>query len=321
MWKEVVESFDKISVSGLNGTLGVISNLPFPNPADISTELKSFNSATGEFHSIDPSLITNIDKLEPTKTESFEFGYKGLIGSKLIINSDMYFSRIDNFIGPLLIETPNVFFEQLSLQKYLLDSIFALDPEFLHSKNITHSKVVEAANFISGIPVGTITPEQFSHPGDVILTYRNFGDIDLFGLDMDFTYKAGKNWDVTGAFSFVNKDIFTSVGGIKNIALNAPKIKFGFGLHYLEPRLGIGSRLRYRFVDGFPVNSGVYIGDVKSYGVIDFDAGVNLPGESGIRITLTIQNVLDNRHREFIGAPEIGRLAHVQIKFFLDKYK
>ena len=143
----------------------------------------------------------------------------------------------------------------------------------------------------------------------------------MLGLDLDFAYNLNRNWDVTGAYSFINKDIYRNLNGIRDIAVNAPKNKFSLCLNYSEQVSGFRSRLRFRFVEGFPVNSGVFIGKVDSFGILDLDGGIDLPGESGIRLTLTIQNLLDNKHREFVGAPEIGRLVHMQVKFYLDKYK
>ena len=119
----------------------------------------------------------------------------------------------------------------------------------------------------------------------------------------------------------MSKDIFKNLGRVRDIALNAPKNKFSFGFKYNEHQFEFGGGIRFRFVDGFPVNSGVFIGKVDSFGILDLNAGIDIPGKTGIRLTLTMQNLLDNKHREFVGAPEIGRLAHLQLKFFPDKYK
>jgi iron complex outermembrane receptor protein len=46
---------------------------------------------------------------------------------------------------------------------------------------------------------------------------------------------------------------------------------------------------------------------VDAYTVVDLNAGLNLTYD--IRLALTVQNLLDHRHIEFVGAPEVGRLA------------
>jgi iron complex outermembrane receptor protein len=57
------------------------------------------------------------------------------------------------------------------------------------------------------------------------------------------------------------------------------------------------------------MSSGVYAGHVESYVLIDLLAGAEVPWVVGLRATLAAENVLDDRHREFVGAPELGRLV------------
>ncbi|MEA1981217.1 MAG: hypothetical protein U9N54_09615, partial [candidate division Zixibacteria bacterium] len=43
------------------------------------------------------------------------------------------------------------------------------------------------------------------------------------------------------------------------------------------------------------------------------DLNVNYEFLVNTRLSLTVQNVFDNKHTEFIGAPEIGRLAIMRV--------
>ena len=74
-------------------------------------------------------------------------------------------------------------------------------------------------------------------------------------------------------------------------------------------------QIRYRWVDSFPVNSGVYIGNVDSYSTIDLTAGVLLPSTTRTKLSISVQNLFDNKHIEMVGAPEIGRLGLVRLMF------
>ena len=67
------------------------------------------------------------------------------------------------------------------------------------------------------------------------------------------------------------------------------------------------------FVASFPVNSGVYIGEVESYSTIDVNAGYDIPFGPSPRLSLTVQNVLNTMYQPFIGAPDIGRLSLVRL--------
>ena len=87
-----------------------------------------------------------------------------------------------------------------------------------------------------------------------MLTYRNYGDISLNGLDLNLlTYYLSPSWNFGANYSFVSKDLFENVDGLGDIALNAPKNKFGASVQYLNANLGLGVGLRTRFVAGFPV--------------------------------------------------------------------
>jgi len=321
LWQEVIDIITQVKGSGLEAFYPALRNIPAPTQDDVASVLKVFNMSTGKFETIDPAAIRNIQGIESTKTSSFEIGYTGLFGSRLLFRSNVFYNRIEDFIGPLLIETPNVFFDETSLAQYLKNQQVGGGPDNADDP-VHYMPFAELlAGMIASVPVGTVTPNESVYPGDVMLTYRNFGDVNLYGLELDFTLMMNKNLHITGAYSYVSKDIIRNVGDIRDIALNAPKNKFNIGMHFRSVNNHFGCDLRYRFIDGFPVNSGVYTGNVEPYGIFDFNTGWELPGNSGLRLTLTVQNVLDYKHQEFIGAPTLGRLAHLQMKFFLDKYK
>jgi hypothetical protein len=56
---------------------------------------------------------------------------------------------------------------------------------------------------------------------------------------------------------------------------------------------------------------------VKAFTTADVELGIALPGVRDARFTVTVQNVADERHAEFVGAPVLGRLvlARVQTRF------
>ena len=62
------------------------------------------------------------------------------------------------------------------------------------------------------------------------------------------------------------------------------------------------------------MNSGVYIGDVKSALVFDTNVRYELPSlitEGTVALVANASNMFNQKHREFVGAPEIGRLVSV----------
>ena len=157
-----------------------------------------------------------------------------------------------------------------------------------------------------------MTPEQAADPNAIMITYKNHGDISLNGADLSVTLFLTPDLSVGANYSFVSEDYF-KVDGVNDIALNAPTNKFGANVQYTNRQLGLGVGLRARYVQGFPVKSGVYIGEVESYSIIDLNVGYDLPIPYKPRVSLTVQNLLDHKHQQFFGTPEIGRLAMVRL--------
>jgi iron complex outermembrane receptor protein len=70
-----------------------------------------------------------------------------------------------------------------------------------------------------------------------------------------------------------------------------------------------------RYVEGFPVNSGVYIGEVQTYTVFDLDCSYDLSRKT--KFLLAVQDVFDKHYREFVGAAVMGRLLIVRLSHSL----
>ena len=295
--------------------------------------LRTLNPETAAFTDVED--VNDVDPLKPTITQTYEFGYKGILMNKLAFSADVYHTRIKDFVGPLVVETPNVFLDAASLGAFLTQHLTTTlsDPQnaTLNQALLAFDALAQGGNgngsavdeltklFVAGtenngpafIPFGTVTPEQASDPTAVMLTYRNYGDISLNGLDCSLTYYLNPSLSFGGNYSFVSKGLFET--DLRNIALNAPKNKFGANVQYNNINLGLAAGVRMNFVAGFPVNSGVYIGEVESYSTIDVNAGYDIPFGPSPRLSLTVQNVLNNMYQPFIGAPDIGRLSLVRL--------
>jgi outer membrane receptor for ferrienterochelin and colicin len=295
--------------------------------------LRTLNPETAEFTDVED--VNAVDPLKPTITQTYEFGYKGILMNKLAFSADVYHTRIKDFVGPLVVETPNVFLDAASLGAFLTQHFTTMlsDPQnaTLNQALLAFDAPAQGGNgngsavdeltklFVAGtenngpafIPFGTVTPEEATDPTAVMLTYRNYGDISLNGLDCSLTYYLNPSWSLGGNYSFVSKDLFET--NLRDIALNAPKNKFGANVQYHNTNLGLAAGVRMNFVAGFPVNSGVYIGEVESYSTIDLNAGYDIPFGPSPRLSLTVQNVLNTMYQPFIGAPDIGRLSLVRL--------
>ena len=299
-WRGVIEFL--IVAQNQSPTL---RGIPQPGPTQVQSVLAVLNPTTGLFSPVTPDVVRDIDPLRPSITNTYEVGYNGLIANTIRLAADVYYEKKNDFVGPLIVETPNVFYEQNSLRTYLTPFVGAANAAAL-------------AAAVAQIPVGTVTPTNspLTADSDLMLTYRNFGDLTRWGADMVFQAIVTEQWSLNGSYSWVNKNFFprSEVGGISDVALNAPKNKASVGATYRQQPHGVTVDVRGRWVEGFPMNSGVFIGDIDSYTLLDATLAYRFPFAQNTILSLNVQNVFDDKHREFIGAPELGRFLMTQLQ-------
>lgn len=294
------------------------------------------NAETRGFDPFDASSVQDIDKIRPTTTQTLEVGYKGVIMNKLVLAADFYRTQMNDYTLPLWIFTPSVFLDEETLRSALSQGIddYLADPEnaqlaslvtlldtdvFGGNGNGDHRDelagyIGQIAEGAAMIPFGTVTPEQVSDPTAVALTYRNFGDVTVYGADVGFSYFPSRSWHITGSYSFIHRNLFKNVESVGDVPLNAPKHKFSGGVTFRPARLPLtlGGKISYR--GSFPMLDGVYGGPVDSYTLMDLNVAYEF---APLTFSVEAGNVLDNKYRSFVGAPEIGRLlsAGVAVRF------
>ena len=302
----------------------------------LKNSLGLLNAETQDFTPYDASKVQDLDKIRPTITQTLEIGYKGVIRNKLVLAADFYRTQMNDYTLPLWIFTPSVFLDAGSLRSALSQGIadYLADPDnaqlagliplldqpglggngngdYTDEMNGYVDQIVDGAAMI---PFGTVTPEQVSDPTAIALTYRNFGDVTVYGADFGFSYFPSRSWNITGSYSFLNENLFENVEDIGDVPLNAPKHKFSGGVTFRPARwpLTLGGKVSYR--GPFPMLDGVYGGPIDSYTLMDVNVAYEF---SPITVSVEASNLFDNRYRSFIGAPEIGRLvsAGVAVRF------
>jgi iron complex outermembrane receptor protein len=279
-----------------------ISGMPPPTSSDVSSDLRLLQS-DGRFVSVPDA--TDLAALEPTITNVVELGYRGLVGGRVRVAVDGYYSRIENFIGHLRVITPNVFLEPTTLADYFV------------SQGFSQASADSLAQALSGIPLGTITPQEAHDPFDLILAVRNFGSVSYWGADVSVLVALTDRLAIGGSCSWVSRDLFHDVAGLEDLALNAPARKGSLEMAYRDHVPGFSADCRLRSAAAFPVLSGVYAGEVNSYTLVDLRMGIRISAAPRASLAVAAENLLDHRHREFVGSPAIGRqiLARLGIEF------
>ena len=296
----------------------------------VNNTMMTFNPDTRSFDPATLDDIKDIDRMRPTITQTLEFGYKTVINNKFQFSLDAYRTQKDDFVGPLTVETPNVFLDPATLSVSVgtdftvnYASMSAQDRALLDTLDLiafggngNGTPVDELTTmFTSGaaqIPFGTVSPIEQNDPSSVLITYRNFGEITFYGADLAAAYHFNHNWNIGGTYSYVSKNFFAKdANQVHDIYLNAPKNKFGLYLNYINPKLKLNSQLRFRWVDAFKMASPYFGNEVSQYSIFDLNFGIDIIENT--HLSLTVQNILDNKHTEFVGGAEIGRLAIMRV--------
>jgi len=294
----------------ISGDTSLAPILPTTLSAPVPGQFMILNTVTLGFDPFDPGDLSDIRPVEQTRTQTFELGYKGVPFNRLALSVNAYYSEIKDFIGPLNVESPHVFIDSSVFVRQLTADISANTGGAVDSST-ANAIATGIFNDLGELPIGLVSPTEIQNPTDVVITFRNFGDIDLFGADIALNYHVSANWDVGGTYSYLEKNLFHNVDGVADIPVNAPKHKFSLAVSYSNPAKGIYAKAKYRFVDQFPARSGVFSGNVKRYGLLDLN--IERRKTKFGTIALTIQNATNNKHSEFIGAPELGRMTIVSI--------
>ena len=295
----------------------------------------SATSAEDRFQPI--SGVSDIAALKQTVSQTIEVGYKGLVGGRLLLAADAYYATKENFIRGLAVETPFVFVPTLAsdFEAALAAGISgnAQLAGALGQMNVTPEQAAALLTSLAAgslpdatTPVAVVQPAEHAlGPGqvpEVLLTYRNFGRIQYYGLDLNAQLALSENTSVFGNVSWVSDDFFDNEELDEEnvdlaVALNAPTLKAKAGASYQKPG-GFSLSLSGRYTEGFPVRSGPYVGEVESYFLLDVGGGYDFSRYvPGLQLEVTVQNALDHDHREFAGAPQIGRLALARLTYAL----
>jgi outer membrane receptor protein involved in Fe transport len=266
-------------------------------------------------------------RLKESTTETYEIGYQGNIGSRLSVAADAWYARRRNLTSPLLVQTPLVLLNGADIATRYVAGGGA--PE----------DAAQKAEALGTLPVGVVSSSDVvTQTADIVVTYRNYGKMDLYGWDLGIRGLLSEHWTVGASASWVENDFFvirgdeeidapeliTDVNEI--LSLNAPNFKGSMTLGYRDE--AVTAEGRVRFTSEFPVASADYVGlacvpgllvagtlrdCVESHTLVDLLVGYRLPC-TGMEIQLQVSDLLDEGYRSFVGVPEIGRLALVQLK-------
>lgn len=292
-----------------------------PTSAQVSTQLRILNTSNGSFVDVAPTDLRDVAPITPTTNSTIELGYKADIARSLRLSVDVWHDRKRNFVGPLIVETPNVFLDRASLQTYLAAQLTpvvgAPTAAGLAAGIAPALGGISGSSTVTGVPLGVVNFDHLlSSASDIIVTYRNFGKLTVWGSDFGAEWLVDDRFSVAGTFSYVSKDFFprSEVGGVQDISVNAPRSKGSLAWRFSDEPKGMSGELRMRAVASFPVYSFIN-GNIKAYQLVDAGFSFRPAMLGGALWAINATNLLDKRHTEFVGGGEIGRLVMTRLQY------
>lgn len=292
-------------------------------------------TAPGEVRVIAPDLLGDVPALRPDRYETLEVGYKGVFGGRLLVGADVYTERRRDLVAPQSVESPFVFAPNLPADlTAALAVAIAQNPQLAGAFGQVGLTAAQAAALVvgfsggafEGIPVGIVQPRE-NDPGpgltpELLLTFRNFGDLRYWGGDVYAEFLATDRLALAASASFLNRNFFSAADlGEENpeltLSTNSPRFSVRGVASYAAPD-GLSATLAARYVDGFRVQDGIYEGFVPSHFLLDVGGGADLGRlATGLRLDVQVNNALGRPYAQYVGAPRIGRFAVARLTYHL----
>jgi outer membrane receptor for ferrienterochelin and colicins len=305
---------------------------------NITTVLRNLGDPTV----LDPASVVDLEPLKASFNNTYEAGYKGIAGQRIRFDIATWYQSRGDVATPATIATPSTFMDPTSAAAYMQPRIQAILQgagfSAAQASATATAMATQLSTSFAPVPMGTVTfnNARLAPGADVLATYRRIEkEVELWGTDLSMDYVLTDAVTLTGTYGYASKVVFDDIVDQRQapFTLNAPGHKASLTARYVSGIRRWGGELRGRYMDGFPVNSGVY----SSYGTFAspnagdpaygyepvpvnmlVDAGVSyrfLFGGRNALWALNVTNLLNNERPTFAGVPSIGRMAITRIQY------
>ena len=322
-----------LAATTANNLAGFLGN-PANFPGGFTGEFEGFNLFNGE-----PLGLIDAPAAALRTEDTWEIGYKGLIGDKLGVSLDLYNRSIDgatlftgisptyrlnnlNIAGDLVANIDGA-----GIQGFLANELAALGPDAAAALAAGLTPVIlggyqaaaagaEAALLPAlqgfgdaGVLAWTPTQELPQGIGPLYAAgYRTFEEFSYTGLDLGLNYFLTNDLSFFGNYSWTSDNVFNpqiqGVDGTEQTTIAQPTNRFRLGAN-LVPEYGWRANVAYQYDPSYEVFLGQFSGDTDVKSLID--AGVGYKWDNGLSLAVTAQNLFNNEYRAFPQFPQIGR--------------
>lgn len=265
-------------------------------------------TSTGQLFSLE-NLVSNTSINNPQQlnapkagfetSETFEIGFKGPLGDKLILGADLYFSTEKNVPTAAVALSPGVQYNSVGsdLEAALLSA--GVDAT-------TAADAAAQAQTAFGNQVGAaVVSDQHQGLGTINgLTYgfRGYGEIKYWGIDAQADYYVDDNLSLFANWSFINKNEFDSNDINEDPALNrsyflnSPKNRIRLGMNWGTDRSKkLFGNVSFQSNGSFNANFGDFLGEMPRFNTIDFSLGYRFTQD--VRFSISGTNLFNEEVR------------------------
>lgn len=254
----------------------------------IAGQLVPVNAANANINRLTPFEPS---EFKPERVKSFEVGYKGLLGNKLLVDGYAYFNRFENFIGgQVLVQDGNL---------------------------ATGSQGPNAITGLNLIGVGPGGRSIFSMPINRTETIKSWG----WALGLD--YKLPKNYTIGGNVSYNTLSNLAELSetGFQP-SFNTPEYRYVLNFANREVVKNLGFALAYRWQGEFawqssfvaPAVSSQQLSVMPAFGTFDAQVSYKLKSLKSI-LKVGGSNLFNDGYRQAWGNPTVGTMYFVSLTF------
>jgi len=280
------------------------------------------------------SSVSDYAPLGANFSNTWELGYKGIIGDRLRISVDYWYQiRPAEPTTQVINSDDIVFFNPTTLGAYLgapaTGVTAALAANGVPAPAIG-TVITNWTTSLAGLPTGTLAFDNDLYDRSyLVFTYQNAqGHVDVRGIDAAVDYLFNDMYSVEATYSTLSRNVFRDARGAtptNPLVANTPRHRASLTLRRVDEVRGLNMELRGRYADAFDVNSGVFnsfnVGTPVPYSRVPvnafLDAGFSwkLPVSQNVRWSLNAQNLLNNEVPSFIGVAPVGRFVTTRVSY------
>lgn len=271
---------------------------PIAAPVDLSAMQAALAPILGGvslgFQSI-PMLALGNAHMKVERIETYEGGYTGVIGTKVMATASVFYNRRHDFTTNLVPETGS--------------SLGRVNPDYQAYVPPASLSATAAATVVgtlrASLPASlfsAMSNDAAGKPIFALLTFGNFGEATDRGVELGITAWARPDLRFETSLTLMSFNV-KSQAAESVISPNVPSRQFSAGATYAGSRFNGSATVRA--VNAFEWNAGVFVGHVPAYAVVDAAAGWKL--HKNWRLEADAANLLDHQHYELFGGSLLGR--------------